>query len=551
MNNYILEYYQKINDGSITVCRWTKLAYQRIIEGLESKSFFYAPKKAQSAIVFIEGFIHHHEGSLAPQKLKLELWQKAMISCIFGIVDADGLRVANEVFIVIARKQGKTLLAAGVAAYCAYCDGEYGARVYFAAPKLDQANLAYDALYNSITQEELLDRMSAKRRTDIYVSESNTIIKPLAFNSKAADGYNLSCGVCDEIASWPGDKGLKYYEVLKSSQGARLQPLLIAMSSAGYVNEGIYDELFLRSTRCLLGDSKEQHLFPFIYQIEDPSKWNDINELQKSNPNLGVSVRHEFLLREITVAEGSLSKKVEFLTKYCNVKQSSSLAWLPAHIVEAASSDPINPENFREHYAVGGIDLSMTTDLTSCCMVIEKNGRFNVLSKFFIPSEKLEEATARDGLPYALYVKRGLLQLSGDNMIDYHDCFAWFAEMIERYHIYPLQIGYDRYSAQYLINDLKAYGCHCTDVFQGFNLTPVIHETEGLIRDGKINIGDNDLLKVHLLNTALKLDSDSQRCKIVKLSAKDHIDGCAALLCAMTARAHDYEQIGQQLKNER
>lgn len=199
---------------------------------------------------------------------------------------------------------------------------------------------------------------------------------------------------------------------------------------------------------------------------------------------------------------------------------------------------------------MAGLDLSQTTDLTSACVVIEKNGILNVVSHFWLPAEKLDEATARDGLPYRAYIERGLLSLSGDNFVDYHDVYNWFTEFITRWRIYPLQVGYDRFSAQYLIKDLQAYGFLCDDVFQGFNLTPVIHEAEGLIRDNKVNIGDNDLLKIHLLNAALKSDADGTRYKMVKISAADHIDGAAAFLDALTVRQKWWADIGGRLRNE-
>lgn len=549
MNNYIYEYYQKITDGTIIVGHWVKIWYKYVVDGLEKGLFHFDPKKAQKSIRFVENFCRHHEGALAPQLIVLELWQKALLSVLFGVMDDTGHRQFREVFIVIARKNGKTLLAAAIAAYCSFLDGEYGGRIYFAAPKLEQAGLCYDAYYQMLSKDPELSQLSKKRRTDIYIANSNTSAKPLAFSAKRSDGLNVSLCVADEVASWPGDAGLKFYEVIKSSFGARTQPMLLSISTAGYVNEGIYDELMKRSTRFLLGDSKEMRIAPFIYMIDDPAKWNDINELAKANPNLGVSISVSYLLEEIAIAEGSLSKLAEFLTKYCNIKQNSSLAWLASDVVERACGAHIDPANYRNCYCVGGIDLSRTTDLTACVAIIEKDSKLNVLAHFFLPAEKLQEATERDGLPYAAYVKRGLLTLSGDNFVDYHDCFNWFRMLIEQYKIYPLQVGYDRYTAQYLVQDMKQYGFHMDDVFQGFNLTPVIREVEGLLKDGTINIGDNDLLKVHLLNTALKVESDSGRCKIVKMSAADHIDGCAALLDGMTVRQKWYAEIGGQLKN--
>lgn len=548
MVNYIFAYYQAMKDGTENVGKWILLFYEYIVKGLSDQFFFFDQKKANRAIKFIETFCHHCEGR--DDLLRLELWQKACVSVIFGVVGADGLRQFREIVIVVSRKNGKTLLAAAIIAYCVYLDGEYGAKVFCVAPKLDQADLVYSAFWQTIQKEPELAQLIKKRKSDYYIEETNSSVKKIAFNAKKSDGFNPHLTICDEIASWPGDQGLKQYEVMKSALGARKQPIILSISTSGYINEGIYDELIKRSTRFLLGDSKERRLAPFLYMIDDIQKWNDINELRKSNPNLGVSVSVDYLIEEIAVAEQSLSKKAEFFTKYCNIKQNSSQAWLPSDAVERASGVSLSLEDFRGCYCVGGIDLSRTTDLTSCCAVIEKNKKLYVFSKFFLPAEKLEEATARDGLPYAAYVQRGILKLSGDNFVDYHDCFNWFKELIEKYQIYPLKTGYDRYSSQYLVQDMKQYGFHMDDVFQGFNLTPVIRETEGLMRDGVFCIGDNDLLKVHLLNAALKTEAESGRSKLIKLSANDHIDGTAALLDAMTVRQKYYSEIGVQLKNE-
>ena len=546
--NYILTYYQKISDGTITVGKWVKLAYEMIIKGLENKSFFYDSKKAHKAINFIEKFAHHHEGALAPQNIKLELWQKALVSAVFGIVDKDGYRQFREVLCVVSRKNGKTLLDASIADYMAFCDGEYGARLYFIAPKLQQASLCYDALYQMIKKEPDLDALTKRRRTDIYIESTNTTAQPLAFSQKKSDGLNPSFVSCDEISSWQGQAGLKQYEVLKSALGARRQPLIFNISTAGYENEGIYDELIKRSTRVLLGDSKETRLLPLLYMIDDTEKWNDINELQKSNPNLNVSVTVDYLLEEIAVAEGSLSKKTEFLTKYCNIRQNSSQAWLSMQSVEKCEAE-LYIKDFAHTYCVGGIDLSRTTDLTSACVVIQKDGILNVFSHFWLPAERIDDAQARDGVPYKIYIQQGLISPSGENFVDYHDCFNWFKHLVEEYEILPLMVGYDRYTAQYLIQDMKQYGFQCDDVFQGYNLSPVIDEMSGLMDDARIRYASNSILKMHLLDTALKRDNESGKAKIIKIDSKCHIDGTASLLDALCVRQKWYGQLGSQLEN--
>lgn len=570
--NWIYAYYQQIKDGSACAGRWIRLIYEYIITGINEKLFRFDQKKANEAIEWIETHTFHVEGPLAPSPFKLEPWEKAMVSCIFGIVDiGTDTRTFREVLFLVARKNGKSILASAIGNYIFRKDGGYGARVYNVAPKLEQADIIYGNAWQmiqldpeQIERKESLDlrRQEAngrkveddpeiiKRRVgDIYYPVTNSTMKKIAFSAKKADGFNPSLAICDEIAAWEGDKGLKQYEVMKSGMGARPEALLLSCTTSGYVNDSIYDELVKRSTRFLLGESKEKRLLPFLYMVDDVEKWNDINELRKSNPNLGVSVSVDYLIEEIAVAEGSLSKKAEFITKYCCVKQNSSLAWLPAEIVNDACGDPLALTDFRDCYAVGGLDLSQTRDLTSACIVIEKDEQLYVFSHFWLPAEKIDEATQRDGVPYQIYIQRGLLTLSGDNFVDYHDCFNWFRRLIEDYKIYPLEVGYDRYSAQYLVQDMQAYGFHMDDVYQGENLYGIIQETQGLLEDGRINIGDNDLLKMHLLNSAIKMSTERGRGKLVKLSPSLHIDGTAALLDAMTVRQKYYAEIGERLRN--
>ena len=569
-DNWIYKYYQGIKDGTYTVGRWIRLVYEYIINGLETKAFFFDQKKANAAIEWIENHCFHTEGPLAPSPLKLEVWQKALFSAVFGLVDGSGCRQFREVLLIVGRKNGKSKIASSAASYTFRQDGGYGARVFCIAPKLEQADLVYNDIWQMITldpewqamKEALSERdahnkkvqddsmLARHRMSDLAIPGTNSTVKKIAFSARKSDGFNPSLCVCDEVAAWEGDKGLKQYEVMKSGMGARPEGLLLSCTTAGYINDGIYDELVKRSTRFLMGESKERRLLPFIYMIDDIEKWNDINELRKSNPNLGVSVSVDYMLEEIAIAEGSLSKKAEFICKYCCVKQNSSVAWLNSQDVQKCISHPLILDDFRSSYCVGGIDLSRTTDLTSCCIVIQKHGKLHIFAKFFLPREKVDEATARDGLPYRSFIQRGLLQESGDNFVDYHDCFEWFRMLVEEYEILPLKIGYDRYSAQYLIQDLENYGFNCDDVYQGENLSPVIDELEGLIKDGKIDIGDNDLLKIHFLDSALKQNAETMRKRLVKVSGNVHIDGMAATLDAMTVRQKWYSEIGGQLANE-
>jgi len=551
MNNYIYSYYQKIKDGSETVGKWVALLYELIINRIQDGTYCFDNQKANRAIKFVETFCRHNKGKLAPNVLKLSLWEKAFMSCLYGIMDENGKRQFKEVALFVGRKCGKTLLAAAILTFEAFVDGEFGSEIYCIAPKLDQSELVFSAFeFNKDKNPDLVKR-TRKRKNDYIIDSTNTVIKKIAFSEKKADGYNPMLTVADEMSSWPAERGLKQYEVMTSGTGARVEPITLSISSGGYVSDGIYDELFKRGTRFLMGESEEKRLLPIFYTIDDTDKWDDINELRKSLPGLGVSVPVQFIIDEIDIARNSLSKKTEFLTKYCNIKQNSSQAWLSAQDIKLCMGEELKLEDFKKSYCVGGIDLSMTTDLTSCCVLIERDGELYVFSKFFLPSEKIDEATERDQIPYRTYIQRGLLQPSGEHFVDYDDCFQWFKDLVEKYQILPLQVGYDRYNSQYLVQDMTAYGFHMDDVYQGTNLSPVLRDMEGSIKDGRVHIGNNDLLKIHFLNSALKLDTESNKIRLVKLSPTAHIDGMAALSDAFCVRMKWFNDIGNQLANKR
>ena len=549
MDNYIYSYYQKINDGSIVVGKWVQLLYTLIMNGIEDGTYFFNQQKANRAIRFIETFCRHNKGKLAPKQFKLSLWEKAFISCLFGIVDDNDKRVFREVALFVGRKCGKTLLASAIMSYVVYVDGEFGSEIYCVAPKLEQSDLVYSAFEFTKDKNPDLAKRTRKRKNDYIVDSTNTTIKKIAFNEKKSDGYNPMLTVADEMSSWPAERGLKQYEVMVSGTGSRLEPITLSISSGGYVNDGIYDELFKRGTRFLLGESKEKRLLPIFYMIDDPDKWDDINELRKSLPGMGESVPVQFILDEIDTARESLSKRTEFKCKYCNIKQNSSQAWLSSQTISKMCGEHLELEDFKSSYCVAGIDLSQTTDMTAAVVVIERDGELYVFAKFWLPAEKIDDAIARDGIPYNIYLERGLLETSGENFIDYNDCYNWIVSLVKDYEILPLQIGYDRYSAQYLIQDLKAFGFHCDDVYQGDNLWGVLQEMEGLFKDGRVHIGDNDLLKMHLLDSAIKMNAERGRGKLVKINAKCHIDGVAALADAFCVRQKWYESIGVKLRN--
>lgn len=471
-------------------------------------------------------------------------------------MDCTGKRQFTEVFWLIGRKMGKTLLAGAIATYMGYAAGEFGSEVYFLAPKLEQSDLCYSALEFNVHAEPELDVITKSTKyRGLMIHETNTTIRKLAFTSKKSDGYNPMFYCADEVAAWPGVNGLRQWEVMASGTGAREEPLGLAISSGGYENDGLFDELMKRGTGFLMGNSKEQHILPLLYMIDDPEKWDDLEELEKSLPGMGESVTREFIQKEIIIAHESTSKEIEFKTKYCNLKQNMSTAWLKAEEINKAFGWRKPMEEIRGHYCVSGLDLSQTTDLTCALIITEVEGILWVHAHFWLPSKRLEEATKRDNVPYEIYIKKGFLSLSGDEFINYDDVLQWYMDLIRVYKVYPLIVGYDRWSARETIQELEKKHFHTDSVTQGFNLSSVSDTFEGMLREGKIrDMDDNDLLKIHMADAAQKFESNADyahpRKMLVKISSKSHVDGVAAMLDAMAMRQFKWAEIGSRLVNK-
>ena len=553
----ILQYWNEIDTGGVNAGKWIRLLYEVILQGLQDKRWFYDHHLAENAMMFIERYSHHYRGKLAPGRLVLDLWERSCISLIFGIVDGDGKRQFVEVFWLIGRKCGKTLLAAAIACYMAYAAGEFGSEIYFLAPKLDHADLCYGAFEFNVHAEAELDAITKSTKyRGLMINERNTTVKKLAFTSKKSDGYNPQFYCADEVAAWPGVAGLRQWEVMVSGTGAREEPLGMAISSGGYENDGLFDELMKRGTGFLMGHSKEQHILPIIYMVDDPKKWDDLEELEKALPGMGSSVPRWFIEREIVTAHESISKDIEFKTKYANLKQSMSTAWLKAEDINKAFGWRKPMEELKGKYCVGGYDLSQVVDLTAAGFICEIDGILWVKAHFWMPKNRLEEATKRDGVPYEIYIRKGFLSLSGEEFVDNNDVLKWFMELVKTYKIYPLMVGYDRWSAMELNQKMNDKHFKTDSVTQGFNLSNVIDTFEGLMREGKIrDMDDNDLLKIHLADSAMKMESGNDRAHprkmLVKISNKAHVDGTAMLLDAMAMRVFNWDKLGSRLQNKR
>ncbi len=537
---YLQEFKQDIADGKYVLGQWMQLNIQYVEKCLSEGKCLYDPLKAEKKIRFIETQCRYVEGRSGP--FLLESWQKYIVACIFGLVDEDGFRHFTEIVLIIGRKQGKSTFAAALEMTIAYTEPELGMQLYNLAPKLQQANIIYDQTLLMIAKNKTASKLGKKRRSDFYIAKTNTKISPLAFNSKKSDGFNPYFACVDEFAAWEGVKAVDMWNVMLSAQGGRHDPINLACSTANFIDGGLYDELFPRCTSVLLGTSEEENLLPFLFMIDDIQKWDDVQELKKALPNLGVSFFEKNLQKEIRKAHASPSYKNEFICKYCNIKMNTVAAWIPQEAIRLSQGDVIKPEDFQRMACVGGVDLSQTTDLTSACVVINFEGVNYVYSHFWIPAGRLKDLTERDNVDYSAMVSHGFLSLSGDKFVDYKDVTKWFVDLRKEYKLNILVIGYDRYSSTYFVDEMKQQGFLMDDVNQGTNLSPILTEFEGLIMQGLIQTGTNGLLQSHIRNTAIKREADGKRMRMLKISETKHIDGMAALIDALTVKSKYNDQ---------
>lgn len=537
---YLQEFKQDIADGKYVLGQWMQLNIQYVEKCLSEGKCLYDPLKAEKKIRFIETQCRYVEGRSGP--FLLESWQKYIVACIFGLVDEDGFRHFTEIVLIIGRKQGKSTFAAALEMTIAYTEPELGMQLYNLAPKLQQANIIYDQTLLMIAKNKTASKLGKKRRSDFYIAKTNTKISPLAFNSKKSDGFNPYFACFDEFAAWEGVKAVDMWNVMLSAQGGRHDPINLACSTANFIDGGLYDELFPRCTSVLLGTSEEENLLPFLFMIDDIQKWDDVQELKKALPNLGVSFFEKNLQKEIRKAHASPSYKNEFICKYCNIKMNTVAAWIPQEAIRLSQGDVIKPEDFQRMACVGGVDLSQTTDLTSACVVINFEGVNYVYSHFWIPAGRLKDLTERDNVNYSAMVSHGFLSLSGDKFVDYKDVTKWFVDLRKEYKLNILVVGYDRYSSTYFVDEMKQQGFLMDDVNQGTNLSPILTEFEGLIMQGLIQTGTNGLLQSHIRNTAIKREADGKRMRMLKISETKHIDGMAALIDALTVKSKYNDQ---------
>jgi phage terminase large subunit-like protein len=535
VSNYILEYWNKIQSGEVQASRRLKQQYQKLVDELEHPrdSWVFDLEKANRPIEFIERFCKHSKGKWAGKPVRLELFQKAKIQAVYGFVHREtGLRRVREVLTIVGRKNGKSTEKAALGNYMLVADGEGGAEVYSVATKKDQARIVWTEAHNMVSQSPALSKHIKKRKTDLYFPVTFSKFEPLASDSNSLDGLNVHYAIMDELHAI---KDRNLYDVIKQAMTAREQPLLDMITTAGFVRECIYDSIYEYACNVLDGVVEDDRFLAFIYELDDRSEWTDYRMWEKANPGLGTIKDYNELAANVERAKNDPDFLPTVLTKDFNLRDTVAGAWLTFDQVN-------NPETFsvddiRDTYAVGGADLSSTTDLTCATLLIMKPGSDKIycLQHYFLPAELVEQRVREDKIPYDKWAERGLLTLCEGNKVNYHDVTAWFLRMVQEYGIHPVWIGYDPWNSKYWVDEMEANGFQMEIVRQGpQTLSQPMKELAADLMAKRINYGNHPILKWCLTNVAVKRDENDNIRPVKGQKSRQRIDGAVSLLIAYT-----------------
>lgn len=529
--NYIAEYNAKIQSGEIAASRRVKAVYARLAANTNSirDGYVFDEARANRPIEFIERFCKHSKGEWAGQGIRLELFQKAFIQALLGFVDAEtGLRQYRESFFLVGRKNGKSTLLAGLALYMLTSDGEGGAEVYSTATKYAQARLLFDEAHNMIKQSPDLSKHFKKRKTDLYYSPTMSKFQPLARNSDTLDGLNCSFCVMDELH---GVRDRNLYEVMRQSQAARRQPLLVMITTAGTVRECIFDDMYSHAAQVADGVIQDPRFLPILYELDDRAEWTDPKAWVKANPALCSIKKLDDLTAKVERAKQNRNELSGVLCKEFNVRETVKTAWLSFDDINNEETFPL--EDFRGAYCIGGVDLSITTDLTCASLLFMKRGDDTkyITQMYFLPADRLQERVQQDKIPYDKWFERGLLRLCAGNSINYSDVTEWFTETVKEYELFPAWVYYDSYSARYFVEEMALQGFNMVRCIQGAKTLSLPMQMLGAdLQAQRVIYNNNPILKWCLTNTGIQTDRNGNIVPIKNQSPRQRIDGAAALL---------------------
>lgn len=558
---YIEEYYQYLLDNPDKACNKVLTVYKKLVNDIkkpkqvsffnkiteenETHTYIYNEKRAVLPIEFIERFCRHSKGKWAGQPVVLELWQKAFISALFGFVDKDtGIRKYKKGALFVARKNGKSTIDGGLGDFMLTKDGEGGAEVYSIATKKDQAKVVWEEAKRMVKKSPALNKRIRCLVGGMYYDATESFFKALASDSNSLDGLNAHFVIADEVHAWK-DKNL--LDVMYDSMSAREQPMLLETSTMGTIRESVFDSEYEYFTDIIDGyegksQTVDETVLPVIYELDNPNEWQDEKKWYKANPGLGTIKNIKDLRDKVNRAKNNPSELVNLLCKDFNIRQNEQDKWITFDI--ANNEETYNIEDLFDNYAVGGVDLSSTTDLTCATLLIVKGGKKYVIQQYFIASDRLEFKIKDDKIPYDKWEQRGLVTVCEGAKVDYSKVTEWFLKMKEEYEIVPILVGYDPWNSNYWVDEMITNKFKMLEVRQGAKtMSNPMKQLEADLIEKNVNYNNNPILKWCLCNTAVKVDDNENIRPVKGQKQRARIDGTVSLIiayCVLFEKMNDY-----------
>lgn len=528
------EYARDVLAGTIPTCRWVRLACERHLRDLESgpdRGLHFDPGAAALVIAFFSQ-LKHSKGEWAGQTIRLEPWQQFILWVLFGWKRADGTRRFRTSYLEVARKNGKTTMAAGVGLYLLLADGEPGAEIYSAATKRDQARLSHAEATRMAKASGPIRQMVRVFKDNIHIPDTASKFEPLGADSDTMDGLNVHAALVDEVHA---HKTRDTWDVLETGTGARRQPLMFAITTAGFDRQSLCWQLHEYTEKVLDGIIQDDTFFGVIYGIDEEDDWQDERVWIKANPNLGVSKKLDDLRRKAMRAREMPAALNAFLRLELDVWTQSETKWMNMeHWRQCGQA--VDAQGLRGRVCYAGLDLSSTTDITALLLVFPPevdDDLVQVLCRFWIPEESMHERVHRDRVPYDVWVRQGYITATPGNVVDYAYVLAQIDEDMQAYGLD--EIAFDRWGATKIQTDLTELGGpdFMVQFGQGFaSMSGPMKELEKLVLQHRLAHGNNPVL-TWMADNLVAREDPAGNIKPDKEKSREKIDGMVALIMGL------------------